>query len=139
LRGDYLKLTQEESQILIKALSGFEIGQTVFWRKENPQVKKCEACSGTHLLTAIIEKQPSTIPCPYCNSRGEVGTTSVYSAEMDTIRSAYLTISNIHPNRANGDIDIQILEPIFYLMDRPFEIRGNELYDSPKKAIDGRQ
>lgn len=125
-----------EMQSLIKALTGYEIGQKVFWRKEQVVKETCTTCGGTHKLYTKLNDADIKVECPFCNNEGEMETGTFYTAELDHIRSIYITATNVHPERIYGKVDIKI-EPIFYLMEKRVEQQASEIYRTEEEAISG--
>ena len=129
-----LNLKKLEMQSLIKGLTGYEIGQKVFWRKENIVKETCATCGGTHKLTTKLNGADIKVECPFCNNDGEMETGTFYTAEPDHIRSIYITVTNVHPERIYSKVDIKI-EPIFYLMEKRVEQQSSDIYRTEEEAI----
>lgn len=125
-----------ETQSFIKGLTGYEIGQKVFWRKENVVKETCTTCGGTHKLTTKLNGADIKVECPFCNKDGEMETGTFYTAEPDRIRSIYITATNVHPERIYGKVEIKI-EPIFYLMEKRLEQRASDIYKTEEEAVSG--
>lgn len=132
-----MKLNEQELQLLSKALCGFEIGQTVYWQKKNYVMGICTTCGGTHKLVAETTTGTTMVDCPDCNSNGEYEKEIYYTAEPDVLRSVYLSLTNIHPERAFGELEVSLSHITFYLMNKPFEVSGKNIYQTAEEAIAG--
>jgi hypothetical protein len=133
-----LNLKKWETQSFIKGLTGYEIGQKVFWRKEQVVKETCTTCGGEHKLKTKLGENYIWVDCPFCNADGEMETARYYTAEPDHIRSIYITATNVHPERIYGKVDIKI-EPIFYLMEKRLEQQASDIYKTEEEAISGCQ